>query len=103
LIDKDRMFGATMRARIGDQRIGIDLPPGRYAIIVFHDENDDGRLNKSMLGIPNEGYGFSNNATGFLSAPSFESAAVEVGSEDRSIVISLNYPGAEGVASPPRR
>lgn len=98
LVDKDRLVGATMRARTGDQRIGFDLPPGRYGIIVFHDENDDGRLDKSMLGIPVEGYGFSNNATGFLSAPSFDSAAVVVGSEDRSIVISLSYPGAAGFA-----
>ncbi|MCE9648738.1 MAG: DUF2141 domain-containing protein [Parvibaculum sp.] len=102
LVDADRMFGATLRARAGDERIGIALPPGRYGLIVFHDENDDGRLDTSMLGVPTEGYGFSNNAMGFLSAPTFDSAAVMVGDKDRSIVISLDYPGV-AMAGPASR
>lgn len=98
LVDKDRLIGATMRARPGDQGIGFDLPPGRYGVIVFHDENDDGRLDKNMLGMPTEGYGFSNNATGFFSAPSFDDAAITVGSGVTHTVISLDYPGMSGFA-----
>jgi uncharacterized protein (DUF2141 family) len=41
--------------------------------------------------VPLEGYGFSNDAHGFLSAPSFEAAAVELVAADRSISISLLY------------
>ncbi len=101
LTDKDRLVGATIRAHTGDQGIGFELPPGRYGIIVFHDENDDGRLDKSMLGIPTEGYGFSNNATGFFSAPSFDDAAVTVGAGVTHAVISLDYPGVSGFVHSP--
>lgn len=46
------------------------LPTKTYAVAVFHDENDNGKLDKNFLGIPKEGYGFSNadNKTGFENA-----------------------------------
>ncbi|MDO8289359.1 MAG: DUF2141 domain-containing protein [Parvibaculum sp.] len=92
LSDKGRLIGATMRTRTGMQGIGfLRLPPGRYAVIVFHDENDNALLDMNALGIPIEGYGFSNNASGFFSAPSFDAAAVTVGSGETSISIALNY------------
>lgn len=100
LSDKGRLIGVTLRARRSEQGIGfLKLPPGRYAVIVFHDENDNGLLDKSFLGIPMEGYGFSNNARGFLSAPSFDVAAVTVGQADTNISIILSYQLA---LSPPR-
>jgi uncharacterized protein (DUF2141 family) len=43
-----------------------NLPAGSYAISILHDENNDRRMNKSGLGIPKEGYGFSNNVMGRL-------------------------------------
>ena len=46
--------------------------PGTYAISVVHDENDDGKLNRNILGLPLEGYGFSNDAPVVLGPPSFE-------------------------------
>jgi uncharacterized protein (DUF2141 family) len=92
LNDKGRLLGVTMRAKPGSQSVEFpDLPPGRYAVIVFHDENDNGLLDKNGLGIPIEGYGFSNNATGFFSAPSFDDAAITVGRGQASNSISLGY------------
>jgi uncharacterized protein (DUF2141 family) len=87
-----RIAGASLRAQTGSQSIIFaQLPPGRYAVIAFHDENDNGLLDANAWGVPTEGYGFSNDAHGFLSAPSFDAAAVEIGSADRSISISLLY------------
>lgn len=93
LSDKGRLIGATMRTRTGMQGISfLRLPPGRYAIIVFHDENDNALLDMNALGIPIEGYGFSNNASGFFSAPSFDAAAITVGSDgETSTSIALKY------------
>ncbi|TNE55356.1 MAG: DUF2141 domain-containing protein [Bacteroidetes bacterium] len=51
------------------------LPRGTYAIAVFHDENDNAILDKNLLGIPLEKYGFSNNARATFSAPSFQEAS----------------------------
>jgi uncharacterized protein (DUF2141 family) len=70
----------------------MGLPPGRYAIIAFHDENDNGRLDESPWGVPTEAYGFSNDAQGFLTAPSFEAASVVLDGEGGEITISLIYP-----------
>ena len=49
-----------------------DLSPGEYAFKYFHDENNDEKINTNFLGIPKEGYGFSNNAKGTFGPPSFD-------------------------------
>ena len=91
--DHNRLVGMAIRAKSGArQAIFAQLPPGRYAVIVIHDENDDGRLDANAFGMPTEGYGFSNDAHGFLSAPSFDAAAIVVGDADKGIAISLTYP-----------
>ncbi len=51
------------------------IPPGTYALAVFHDVNSDGELNTNFLGIPKEDYGFSNNARSKFRAPYFNEAA----------------------------
>lgn len=56
----------------------VGLSSGKYAVAVFHDKNKSGKLDKNMLGIPTESYGFSNNARETFSAPSFSSASFEV-------------------------
>ena len=45
-------------------------PQGSYAVALFHDENDSGHMETNLLGIPTEGYGFSNNPTLYLGPPS---------------------------------
>lgn len=65
------------------------VPKGTYAISAFHDENSNGILDKNVLGIPKERYGFSNNAKGFMSAPSFEQAKVSV-TGNKNIEIKLH-------------
>lgn len=49
-----------------------DLPKGEYAISLYHDENSDNECNRNFLGIPKEGYGFSNNIKPKFSAPKYE-------------------------------
>lgn len=66
-----------------------DLPPGRYAIRVMHDENGNGKLDTNLLGIPKEGYGASNNPQ-VMRAPHFDEAAFELGEEGLAISITLN-------------
>lgn len=59
----DKVPGAVGRSIPAGQAARIHLgtvPAGTYALLVIHDENRDGKLNM-MLGIPREGFGFSNN------------------------------------------
>ena len=51
-----------------------NLPEGEYALAIYQDENRNKILDKNLLGIPTEIYGFSNNARRSFSAPSFQEA-----------------------------
>ncbi|HMW48080.1 MAG TPA: DUF2141 domain-containing protein [Marinagarivorans sp.] len=64
-----------------------DVPPGDYAIKLYQDENDNGQLDTNMLGIPKEGYGFSNNG-GAMGQPAFKDAKFPV-QENTTITIHL--------------
>lgn len=48
------------------------LTPGEYAIVVHHDENYNDKLDKNVLGVPLEGYCFSNNVKAFTTPPKFK-------------------------------
>lgn len=67
-----------------------DLPPGDYAVAVFHDENSDGECNTNFLGIPTEGYGFSNNVVPLFSAPSFGECKINL-DKNKTVSIKLIY------------
>ncbi|MCE7069313.1 DUF2141 domain-containing protein [Dyadobacter sp. CY327] len=54
------------------QYVAFDLAPGRYALAVYHDLNSNGVLDKNLVGIPKEPYGFSKNFRPKFSAPKFE-------------------------------
>ena len=68
-----------------------DIPPGTYALAVIHDENKDGKLATNWLGVPTEGYGFSNDAKGVLRAPSFDAASFSYDGQTLNLTITLNY------------
>ena len=59
-------------------QLSTEIPDGEYAIAFFIDANGNKKLDKNFLGIPKEQFGFSNNAMGTLSAPSFEQAKFTV-------------------------
>ncbi|NQZ77701.1 MAG: DUF2141 domain-containing protein [Ekhidna sp.] len=65
------------------------LDEGTYAISVFHDENNNGKLDANFMGIPSEPYAFSNNAKGLFGPPSFEECQFELEGDGNEIVISL--------------
>ncbi len=68
-----------------------DVQPGVYAVNSFHDANANGEMEVNALGIPQEGYGFANDARGMLGAPSFEDASITVGADDLEISFELGY------------
>jgi uncharacterized protein (DUF2141 family) len=57
-----------------------ELQSGTYAIKVFHDENNNRKMDTNAFGIPQEGYGFSNNV-GKFGEPAFSEAAFDVESD----------------------
>ena len=49
-----------------------DVPYGDYGIAAFHDENSNGKMDRNLVGVPKEPYGFSNNLTVILRAPRWD-------------------------------
>ncbi|MHC8508297.1 MAG: DUF2141 domain-containing protein [Rhodospirillales bacterium] len=68
-----------------------NIPPGDYALAVFHDENLNGEFDQGLFDFPLEGFAFSNGAKPGLSAPDFEDAAVTVGAEHTVTDIEMDY------------
>jgi len=68
-----------------------DLPPGRYAVTAFHDENNNSKLDRDATGIPSEGYGVSNDARELLSPPYWDKASFELGSEAKTVDVKIEY------------
>ena len=68
-----------------------DIPPGMYAMVVIHDANMNGKLDTNLLGIPKEGYGFSNDAKGLIGAPSFSAASFTYDGQNIDLTMSLHY------------
>ena len=65
-----------------------DLKPGKYAVQVMHDENSNGKLDSNFIGMPVEGYGFSNNPQ-VMRRPKYDEAKFELGADDTSITVQL--------------
>ncbi len=68
-----------------------NVAPGHYAIALIHDENDNNRMDRAMLMMPKEGYGFSRDAKVVMGPPKFSSAAFEVGSDPIRQTIRMRY------------
>ncbi|HET9992579.1 MAG TPA: DUF2141 domain-containing protein, partial [Kofleriaceae bacterium] len=62
-----------------------------YAIVTLHDENNDNVFQKNALGMPKEGYGFSNNAKPRFSAPSFDDCKFHFASGTLDLAIAMQY------------
>ena len=89
--------GIQQRAHAGTIRFVLrDLPPGRYAVAAYHDENGNGELDTNLVGMPSEGTGFANDPPSSFGLPDFESAALTLGSDPATAVMTLSYPSKAG-------
>ena len=69
-----------------------NVPPGTYAVAVFHAEHGEATMEKGLFGQPKEGYGFSRNATGTFGPPSFGAAAYAYSGGAVNFPVTLTYP-----------
>ena len=69
-----------------------DIEEGKYAITLLDDKNENREMDKNWLGIPKEGFGFSNNVKPSLAgAPDFEECTFNLKREYVSINIEMQY------------
>lgn len=70
-----------MRSNIGNNSCKVifkDIPAGIYAVSIFHDKNDNGKMDTNVIGIPKEDYACSNDAYGFMGPPKWDDAKFEL-------------------------
>ncbi len=67
------------------------LTPGKYAASVLHDENSNGKMDRNFAGVPEEGYGVTNNPKPSFRAATFKEATFDLPPQGASLVISIQY------------
>lgn len=67
-----------------------DLPPGKYAAALIHDENSNAKLD-TLLGIPREGFGFSRNPPIGFGPPRFTAAEFALGGVAETQQVTMRY------------
>jgi uncharacterized protein (DUF2141 family) len=96
-------FPSDIPSAVAAQRVEIDpqtlsatavfknLPQGNYAAAVLHDENLTGKMDFDAQGIPQEGYGISNNPDTTQGPPTPEDAKFAVDKPESAIEIKMTY------------
>jgi uncharacterized protein (DUF2141 family) len=87
---KTRFQGKLIKATTGTVEVVFEnLPPGEYAISILHDANENGKMDTNLIGMPKEGYGFSNNVMGLMGPPPFAKAKFPL--SQKSVTITMKY------------
>lgn len=89
------------RYRVARLTLPVSLPvtqacfalsaPGKYAVALFQDANENGHFDTNWLGIPVEGYGFSRNPTLYFGPPDLKQVLIAVHTGDNSVAIKMKY------------
>jgi len=89
---KKALIGKVAQIRGGRAKVVLTgLKPGTYAVAVLHDENKNDKMDFNFLGMPLEGFGFSNDAKVVLGPPSFKAAAFRLVGEKSKLKIRTRY------------
>ena len=90
LEDKNAMYAVDVDASKADNKVVFkSIPYGEYAIYVYHDENNNGRFDKTIVGAPKEGFGYTNMKSKKRTAPLFSQSTFEFEEGDNGVTIEL--------------
>jgi uncharacterized protein (DUF2141 family) len=93
LARRGSLYVGRVPARTPATRVCIHVPsPGFYGLVVYHDADANRSFNRNMIGLPAEGYGFSNDAPAIFGLPSFGRVRMNVPRTNTSTTIRLRYP-----------
>jgi uncharacterized protein (DUF2141 family) len=92
LARRGSLYVGRVPARQGRTLVCIHLPkPGTYALAVYHDADSDRSFERTGLGLPDEGFGFSNNPPTFFGLPNFSRVRLNVPKTGLSTEVKLHY------------
>ena len=67
-----------------------DVAPGKYALVIMHDENGDNRMGAAANGMPTEGWAFSGPT--LMGPPTFAGTSFDVGAVPVTVSVNMFYP-----------
>lgn len=92
LAPRGKLLRLRVKARTPVTETCFWLPqPGVYAIAVYHDANADQDFNRTAVGMPAEGFGFSNDAPATFGLPSFSSVRFSTKAGENAVAIQMRY------------
>jgi uncharacterized protein (DUF2141 family) len=93
LVHHGSLYVGRVPAVAGMTRACIFVPkPGVYALALYHDENADRSFDRTSIGFPAEGFGFSNNPPTLAGLPSFRSVRLGVPRAGLTTRVTMKYP-----------
>ena len=93
LARRGSLYVGRVPARAGTTRVCIHLPStGIYGLAVYHDADANRSFNRNGIGLPAEGYGFSNDAPALFGLPSFRRVRLSVPRNNMTTSVRLRYP-----------
>jgi uncharacterized protein (DUF2141 family) len=67
------------------------VSPASYAVVVYHDKDSDHNFDRTLMGLPAEGFGFSNDPETKVGLPPLSAVRFPVGSGGRTISVQMKY------------
>lgn len=88
--DKAVFLGVQPIQKVGETEVAIGpLNYGEYAVAIYHDVNNNGKLDTNIFGIPKEPYAFSNDAGSKWKKPSFKDAKILFNPDRKEVILKL--------------
>lgn len=93
LAKRGSLYVGRVAAKSPTTRVCIHIPTaGTYAIAVYHDTDANRKFNRTGIGLPAEGYGFSNNPGTLFGLPSFSKVRIGIPRTNVQTTVKLKYP-----------
>ena len=85
-------YNAKAPAAAGTVTVKLpNVPPGKWSFMAYHDEDGDGVMKKTALGLPADGVGLSREPKARFGPPKFEDSALDVADAPLSVPVKLKY------------
>lgn len=93
LVKNGSLYVGRNDAQAGTTRQCVFVPkPGVYAFALYHDENSNMKIDRTGMGLPAEGFGFSNNPATLAGLPTFKSVRLNVPKTGLTTRVQMKYP-----------